>query len=160
MTGITRMLLGDSRMGGVIGLDVGGANTKAAWRDGEARRVLSRPFEVWRDRAALTAVLREVVAEIAPDGAAAVALTTTAELSDASRTKSGGVHFVLDAAEAALDGANLRALTTDGELVAFAEGGERPRAVAAASWVASALAVGSVYPDAVMVDAGSTTVDV
>ena len=34
-------------MGGVIGLDVGGANTKAVWRDGDERRVASRPFEIW-----------------------------------------------------------------------------------------------------------------
>jgi uncharacterized hydantoinase/oxoprolinase family protein len=48
-------------MGGVIGLDVGGANTKAVWRKGGERRAVSRPFEVWRDREALAAVLREVV---------------------------------------------------------------------------------------------------
>ena len=52
-------------MGGVIGLDVGGANTKAVWRNGDERRALSRPFEVWRDREALAAVLREVVAGVA-----------------------------------------------------------------------------------------------
>jgi probable H4MPT-linked C1 transfer pathway protein len=147
-------------MGGVIGLDVGGANTKAAWRDGDARRVLSRPFEVWRDRAALSALLREVVAEVAPDGARAIALTMTAELSDAFRTKREGVHFVLDAAQAALDGAELRALTTGGELVSLGEARARPLHVAAANWVASALAVAAVHPDALMVDAGSTTVDV
>ena len=84
-------------MGGVIGLDVGGANTKAVWRNGDERRVVSRPFEVWRDRAALAAVLREVVAGVAREPAEAVALTTTAELSDAFRTKREGVEFVLDA---------------------------------------------------------------
>jgi probable H4MPT-linked C1 transfer pathway protein len=147
-------------MGGVIGLDVGGANTKAAWRDGDARRVLSRPFEVWRERAALSALLREVVAEVAPDGARAVALTMTAELSDAFRTKREGVRFVLDAAQAAFDGVELWALTTDGELVPFAAARARPLDVAAANWVASALAVAAVHPDALMVDAGSTTVDV
>ena len=54
-------------MGGVIGLDVGGANTKAVWRNGGERRTVSRPFEVWRDREALVAVLREVVAGVAPE---------------------------------------------------------------------------------------------
>jgi len=147
-------------MTGVIGLDVGGANTKAAWRDGDARRVLSRPFEVWRDRAALCALLREIVAQVAPEGARAVALTMTAELSDAFRTKREGVRFVLDAAQAAFDGVELRALSTDGELVPFAAARERPLDVAAANWVASALAVAAVHPDALMVDAGSTTVDV
>jgi hypothetical protein len=146
-------------MGGVIGLDVGGANTKAAWRDGDERRVLSRPFEVWRDRGALSAVLRDVVARVAPEGADAVALTMTAELSDAFRTKREGVAFVLDAARAALPGP-LRVLTTSGELIEPGAARERPLEVAAANWVASALAVAARFPDALMLDAGSTTVDV
>jgi probable H4MPT-linked C1 transfer pathway protein len=147
-------------MGGVIGLDVGGANTKAVWRNGGERRAVSRPFEVWRDRDALAAVLREVVAGVAPEPVEAVALTTTAELSDAFRTKRDGVGFVLDAAEAALSGPQLLAFTTAGEVVPFAEARARATEVAAANWVASALAVGGIYPDALMIDVGSTTADV
>lgn len=147
-------------MGGVIGLDVGGANTKAVWRDGVQRRTVSRPFEVWRGREALEAVLREVVAEVAPEPVDAVGLTTTAELSDAFRTKREGVGFVLDAAEAALDARQLLALTTAGELVPVPEARARPLDVAAANWVASALAVAGLHADALMIDVGSTTVDV
>jgi probable H4MPT-linked C1 transfer pathway protein len=147
-------------MGGVIGLDVGGANTKAVWRDGVQRRTVSRPFEVWRGREALEAVLREVVAEVAPEPVDAVGLTTTAELSDAFRTKREGVGFVLDAAEAALDARQLLALTTAGELVPVREARARPLDVAAANWVASALAVAGLHADALMIDVGSTTVDV
>lgn len=147
-------------MGGVIGLDVGGANTKAVWMDGRERRVLSRPFEVWRDRDALAAMIREVVAGVAPEPAEAVALTTTAELSDAFRTKREGVEFVLEAVEAALDGPRLLAFTTTGELVPFDEARARAPEVAAANWLASALAVAALHPEALMVDVGSTTVDV
>jgi probable H4MPT-linked C1 transfer pathway protein len=147
-------------MGGVIGLDVGGANTKAVWRYGGERRAGSRPFEVWREREALEAVLREVVAGVAPEPVEAVALTTTAELSDAFRTKREGVGFVLDAAEAALGGPRLLAFTTAAELVSFAEARARAPEVAAANWLASAFAVASVYPDALMIDVGSTTADV
>jgi probable H4MPT-linked C1 transfer pathway protein len=146
-------------MGGVIGLDVGGANTKAVWRDGDRRRVLSRPFEVWRDRDALAAVLRDVVAEVAPDRVEAIALTMTAELSDAFRTKREGVEFVLDAAEAALAGPRLVVLNTVGELLPPDAARERPLEVAAANWMASALAVAARWPDALMIDVGSTTVD-
>jgi probable H4MPT-linked C1 transfer pathway protein len=146
-------------MPGVIGLDVGGANTKAVWRDGDALRTVSRPFEVWRDREALTAVVRDVVAEAAGEPPALVALTTTAELSDAFRTKREGVGFVLDAVEAALPGPVL-ALTNAGELVEPAEARARALDVAAANWVASALAVAALHPDALMLDVGSTTADV
>ena len=147
-------------MGGVIGLDVGGANTKAVWRNGDERRALSRPFEVWRDREALAAVLREVVAGVAPEQVEAVALTTTAELSDAFRSKREGVEFVLDAAEQAVGGTELVAFTTAGDLVPLAEARARAAEVAAANWLAGALAVAAVYPDALMIDVGSTTADV
>jgi probable H4MPT-linked C1 transfer pathway protein len=147
-------------MGGVIGLDVGGANTKAVWRNGSESRAVTRPFEVWRDREALAAVLREVVGRVAPEPVEAVALTTTAELSDAFRTKREGVGFVLDAAEAALDGPELLAFTTAGEVVPFAEARARAPEIAAANWLASALAVAALYPDALMIDVGSTTTDV
>jgi probable H4MPT-linked C1 transfer pathway protein len=151
---------GGSRMAGVIGLDVGGANTKAVWLGGSERRAVARPFEVWRDREALTGVLREVVAAVAPEAVDAVALTTTAELSDAFRTKREGVEFVLDAAEAALGGPELLAFTTAGEVVPFAEARARAPEVAAANWLASALAIAAVYPDALMIDVGSTTADI
>src|SRR3954451_3770971 len=115
MTGTTRMLA-------TLAMDIGGANTKAARLQGGALRTVSRPFEIWRDREALTRVLREVAAEAGP--ADAVAVTMTAELSDAFRTKREGVAFVLDAAEAALG--DLSVLTTAGELVSVAAARARP----------------------------------
>jgi len=137
-------------------MDIGGANTKAAWFDGVSLRTVSRPFEVWRDREALVTVLREVAAEA---GAAdAVAITMTAELSDAFRTKREGVAFVLEAAQDALG--ELRVLTVDGELVPVAVAHARPWDVAAANWVATALAVAGSYHDALLIDVGSTTTDV
>jgi probable H4MPT-linked C1 transfer pathway protein len=144
-------------MGGVIGLDVGGANTKAVWRDGDERRVVSRPFEVWRDRDGLSAVLREVVTSLGEPEA--IALTMTAELSDAFRTKREGVSFVLDAAQAALAGPRLVVLNTVGELLGVEQAREWPFDIAAANWMASALVVAAHFPDALMIDAGGTTVD-
>jgi hypothetical protein len=141
-----------------LAVDIGGANTKAAWLHGEALRTVSRPFEVWRDRDALAAVLREVAAEVAARPADAVAITMTAELSDAFRTKREGVGLVLDAAQAALGAPTV--LTTAGELISVDEARSRPWDVAAANWVATALAVADVHPDALLADVGSTTADV
>jgi probable H4MPT-linked C1 transfer pathway protein len=137
-------------------MDIGGANTKAAWLHRTSLRTVSRPFEVWRDREALSRVLREVAAEAGP--ADAVAITMTAELSDAFRTKREGVAFVLDAAEEALG--DLSVLTTAGELVSVAEARSRPWDVAAANWVATALAVAEAHRDALLIDVGSTTADI
>jgi probable H4MPT-linked C1 transfer pathway protein len=146
-------------MPGVIGLDIGGVNTKAVWRDGDALRTVLRPYDVVRDPEVLTALLRDVVAELQSEPVELVALTMTAELSDAFRTKREGVGFVLDAVEAAVPGRVL-ALTTAGELVSVAEARARPLDVAAANWVASGLAVGARHADALMLDVGSTTADV
>ncbi len=146
-------------MPGVIGLDIGGVNTKAVWRDGDALRTVLRPYDVVRDRDALTAVVRDVVAELTGQPAELTALTMTAELSDEFRTKRDGVGFVLDAVESAVPGRVL-VFTTAGELVGVAEARARPLEVAAANWVASALAVAAQHPDALMLDVGSTTADV
>jgi probable H4MPT-linked C1 transfer pathway protein len=141
-------------------VDIGGANTKAAWLHEGTLRTVSRPFEVWRDRDALAAVLREVAGEVAARPADAVAITMTAELSDAFRTKREGVGFVLDAAQAALGDGALSVLTTTGELIGVEEARARPWDVAAANWVATALAVAEAHPDALLIDVGSTTADV
>ena len=146
-------------MPGVIGLDIGGVNTKAVWRDGDSVRTVLRPYDVVREREALTTVVRDAVAALAGEPADLIALTMTAELSDEFRTKREGVGFVLDAVEAAVPGRVL-AFTTAGELVSLAEARARPLDVAAANWVASALAVGALHADALMLDVGSTTADV
>jgi (4-(4-[2-(gamma-L-glutamylamino)ethyl]phenoxymethyl)furan-2-yl)methanamine synthase len=141
-----------------LAIDIGGANTKAAWLQGSSLRTVSRPFEVWRDRAALAAVLREVAAAVAGGPAPAVAITMTAELSDAFRTKREGVQFILDAAQDAFGQPSV--LTTAGELVSVEAARARPWDVAAANWVATALAVAQAHRDALLIDVGSTTADV
>jgi (4-(4-[2-(gamma-L-glutamylamino)ethyl]phenoxymethyl)furan-2-yl)methanamine synthase len=157
MTGTTRM---PGTAAATLALDIGGANTKAAWLDGESLRTVSRPFEIWRDREALVAVLRDVAAEAAGGEAYAVAITMTAELSDAFRTKREGVIFVLDAAQAALGDRSLSVLTTAGVLVSMEAARTRPWDVAAANWMATTLAVADAYPEALLIDIGSTTADI
>jgi probable H4MPT-linked C1 transfer pathway protein len=144
----------------VIGLDIGGVNTKAAWRDGDAHHAELLFYDLVHDHAAVSAVVRNLVTSGGGgERPALVALTMTAELSDEFATKREGVAFVLDAVAAAVD-APVLALTTAGELVDLDEARSRPLDIAAANWVASALAVGRRHPDALMIDVGSTTADV
>ncbi len=143
-----------------IGLDVGGANTKAAVVEGDVPvRVVSEPFEVWREPDALAGVIADVVARLGVDGAP-VALTTTAELVDVFASKREGVLSVLDAARRALPGRRLRVMTTDGELVSLDVARAAPLKCAAANWLATALLVARSVPDAILVDCGGTTTDV
>jgi hypothetical protein len=144
---------------GFVGLDIGGANTKAARLEGTSLRAVSRSFEVWRQREALAEVLANTLAAVgsAPDDR--VALTMTAELSDAFRSKREGVDLVIDAVEAVLPDRLPLVLTTRGQLVSTAAARGHPIDVAAANWVATALEIARLHPDALMIDIGSTTVD-
>ena len=144
----------------VIGLDVGGANTKAAVVDGDGpTRIVSEPFELWRDPEGLADAIASVVGRLELDGAP-VALTTTAELVDVFASKREGVLSVLQAAERALPGRRLRVMTTAGALVDLAQARAAPLACAAANWMATALVVARSLPDVILLDCGGTTTDV
>jgi probable H4MPT-linked C1 transfer pathway protein len=144
----------------VIGLDVGGANTKAAAVDGDATtRIVSEPFELWRDPEGLADAIASVVGRLKLDGAP-VALTTTAELVDVFVSKREGVLSVLDAAERALPGRRLRVMTTDGALIGLDAARRTPLLCAAANWIATALVVARSLPDVILLDCGGTTTDV
>ena len=144
----------------VIGLDVGGANIKAAVVDGDGRaRIVSEPFEVWRDPGAMADVIEGVVGRFGLDGAP-VALTMTAELADVFASKREGVLHVLEAAQRALPGRSLSVMTTGGELVSLEAARAAPLECAAANWVATAMLVARSLPDALLVDCGGTTTDV
>ncbi len=142
-----------------IGLDVGGANTKAAVVDGSGRvQIASEPFEVWRDPPAMSGVIERIVGDLGLDGAP-VALTTTAELVDVFASKREGVLCVLEAARRALPGRRLRVMTTGGELIGVDAARAAPLECAAANWMATAMLVARSLPDAILVDCGSTTTD-
>jgi hypothetical protein len=146
-------------MAPVIGLDIGGANTKAAVVEDDLRvRIVSEPYEVWHDLDAMSDVIADVVGRLGLDGAP-VALTTTAELVDVFASKREGVLYVLDAAGQALPGRRLRVMTTDGALVGIDTARAAPLACAAANWMATSMVVARSVPDAILVDCGGTTTD-
>lgn len=149
----------------IVGWDVGGANTKAAWlayERGEAHRVrvASYPYEIWRDRDRLPQVLQGVLAEVTLETPQAMVLTMTAELSDVFRSKREGVLSVLESVAATFPGCPIYALSLAGELVPLEEARTRPLDFAAANWLAAALFMARKYPDCLLVDVGSTTTDI
>ena len=148
----------------VVGWDIGGVNTKAArvelGPDGPSLPLaLSAPLEMERDSAALVPTLRGLADELG-EGPALHAVTMTAELSQAFRTKREGVGFVLDAVEAAFPGEGVKVYTVDGRYLEPAEARERPLDVAAANWAATARFVGLEVPDCLLVDIGTTSTDI
>ena len=147
-------------MDAVIGWDVGGANVKAARVEADPRgRGAHADSSVrgWRDKAALPEVLEAMAAELGP--AAGTAVTMTAELSDAFRTKREGVGFVLDAVSRVAAG-DVAVFTTDAGFLDVAAARTRPLDVAASNWMATATLAAGHVKDGLLVDIGSTTTDV
>jgi probable H4MPT-linked C1 transfer pathway protein len=148
----------------VMGWDIGGVNTKAARIELAAEgpsipRALSAPLEMERDSASLVLTLRRLAAALG-GGGALHALTMTAELSQAFRTKREGVTFVLGAFDEAFPGEPVKVYTVEGRFLPPAQAKERPLEVAAANWAATARFVGWEVPDCLLVDMGTTSTDV
>src|SRR5262245_36004180 len=119
--------------------------------DGAVTAVVGRPYEIQRDPGALVPLLREMLSWTGIADAVPHAVTMTAELSQFFRTKREGVRFVLDAVEAAFPGADVHVSAVDGRFLSPADARERPLAVAAANWSATARAVAVHHPDALLV---------
>src|ERR1051325_158213 len=99
----------------ILGLDVGGANLKAAHTSGVAH---SQPFALWKDPGGLCDALRRLVG--AMPAADEFAVTMTGELCDCFESKRQGVLAILDAVEAAAEGVPVQVWRTDGRFVGLA----------------------------------------
>lgn len=144
---------------GILGLDIGGANIKAADCTG---RTLSRPFAIWKYPEQLAEQIALLRAEFPSTDQFAV--TMTAELADCFATKTEGVKFILDQ----LTIGNQRDVlvwTTAGEFVTAEAARQQSMQVAAANWHALATWVGRYHlkPSAstsLLIDIGTTTTDI
>ncbi len=148
----------------MLGWDIGGANTKAARveiEDGRPSRprAVSAPLEMERDSAALVPTLRRLAAALG-GGPVTHAVTMTAELSQAFRTKRAGVGFVLDALGQAFPGERVKIYSLGGRFLDPPEARDRPLEVAAANWAATARFVGRHVADCLLVDIGTTSTDI
>jgi probable H4MPT-linked C1 transfer pathway protein len=140
----------------VLGLDVGGANLKAAHTDGTAR---SRPFALWKEPAALADRLRSLCGDFPAFDR--VAVTMTGELCDCFATRREGVCQILDAVAAVMPRDAVSVYRTDGLFANWDEAHSQPLAVAATNWLALAVFAGRYAStgSALLVDIGSTTAD-
>ena len=140
-----------------VGLDIGGANVKAADNDGLA---VTKPFAIWKEPDQLTTVLRDLLCHF--PGADAIAVTMTAELADCFESKSQGVDEILKAVEMASAGKPVFVWQTGSEFVSVEVAREFPLLVAAANWHALASWAGRMTPQglSILIDIGTTTTDI
>jgi probable H4MPT-linked C1 transfer pathway protein len=128
----------------MIGIDVGGANLKVVDDDGPHLHYCP----LW-EGAPLTNLLNQYVTE--PENPAVVVMS--GELADCFESKMEGISFIVNAVRNAFHSA--RFYGTDGQFYDHAV----PQ-LAAANWLASADYLREEYPDAVLLDIGSTTADI
>ena len=130
----------------ILGLDIGGANTKAASADGSLTESVYLPL--WRD-----APLDEVLHRFAETDPSSVGVVITGELADCYRSKADGITSIKAAVEKAfrcpiyfwgVNGFDWR----------------DPMELAAANWSASSALVARDIGDCLFVDMGSTTTDI
>jgi (4-(4-[2-(gamma-L-glutamylamino)ethyl]phenoxymethyl)furan-2-yl)methanamine synthase len=148
----------------VLGWDIGGVNTKVSrlegGRDDPTLRSVCVPYEIKRDPGALVGTLIETAQRVGSGPGDLHAVTMTAELSQAFRTKREGIGVILDAFEAAFPGSNLHVYRVNGGFVAPSEARNLPLAVSAANWSATARVVARSTPNCVLIDIGTTSTDI
>jgi probable H4MPT-linked C1 transfer pathway protein len=130
----------------ILGLDVGGANTKAASSDGYFTKIEYMPL--WKD-APLEPLLRRISRDAGPE---ALAVVMTGELADCFSDKRSGIVQIKEAVE--------RSFSCPVQF--WGVEGFRWRDIgdlAAANWSASATLVSEEIGDCIFVDMGSTTTD-
>jgi probable H4MPT-linked C1 transfer pathway protein len=142
---------------GILGLDIGGANLKAAHADGPAR---SQPFALWKNPRELSHALGRLLSSLPRYDRLAV--TMTGELCDCFATRREGVQAILDAVEEVAEGKPVRVWQTSGRFATLAAVRADPLQAAAANWLALAVYAGRFVPagPAVLMDIGSTTTDI
>lgn len=143
----------------VLGLDIGGANIKAATTE---QLACSKPFPLWKHPARLTDFL---TSDVLPQFSHfdLVALTMTGELCDCFANKSEGVRQILKSVRQALPESKIAVYSVDGVFCVPTEVDDQPLKFAASNWHATANYsrrwLDESTPNGLLIDLGSTSCD-
>ena len=143
----------------IYGWDLGGAHVKLALVDvhGRVQRAVQVPCELWLGLDRLETALRQAAGE--PVAGALHAVTMTGELVDLFQDRPAGVAAITDTFLRTFDAARVEMFAGAG-FVSAGEAARRWEDVASANWMATASLVARLAPQAVVIDAGSTTTDI
>jgi len=156
----------------ILGLDIGGANTKAALTEYSNSIPINsysyiEYFPFWEQTINdITAMLGRIINELVEKNSYSmenidkIAVAITAELSDAFQTKKEGILTILNALEQVFEIQKLVFICNESRFLNFKQAKELYILTAAANWVSTALFLGKFVPNCILIDAGSTTVDV
>lgn len=135
----------------IIGLDIGGANTKLASSDGTIVELHYLPL--WKNTRLLE-VLKEIDQRLRPEK---VAVVMTGELADCFENKEQGIRFIKETVDSAFGYEKVSYINRQGR---FQGEADPLKELAAANWAASARLIGEEIGDCLFVDVGSTTSDI
>lgn len=151
----------------VVGLDVGGVNTKATFiktEDGLVKELKTaiEYFPIWKEgKEKLPRVMerlrKHLVDSVTLDG---VGVTMTAELSDIYWTKKDGVNHVLDCVTQVFADVPTFILNVEAELMPIKNARKEPLKVAAANWAATGWMISQIIKNCLTIDIGSTTTSI
>ncbi len=156
----------------ILGLDIGGANTKAALLHLEDKKIKEsysyiEYFPFWEKTIQeIPEMLSRVIEHLFEknnynvENIDNIAVTITAELSDAFQTKKEGILIILNALEKVFDKEKMKFITNTCKFINYDMAKSNYSLIAAANWASSALFLGKFIPSCILIDAGSTTIDV
>jgi probable H4MPT-linked C1 transfer pathway protein len=150
----------------VIGFDIGGANTKAAFintRNGcvENLATATEYFPIWKNPEKLTTVLTRIAKKVSKTKPInLITVTMTAELSDAYNTKREGVNHILKQVTNTFPNTRILVLDVDAKLRTLQEAENEPLKVAAANWAATGWMISQLTKNCAVIDVGSTTTSI
>ncbi len=156
----------------ILGFDIGGANTKSALIQGKNNELFTLNsyiefFPFWQNSLKeiplmLSRVYQRLIqgTTLSLEDIDYIAITITAELSDAFQTKREGILTILDALEQVFDKNKLLFISSDATFVDYDIAIMDHLKVSGANWASTALFLGKFISNCVLIDAGSTTVDI
>jgi len=156
----------------IIGLDIGGANTKAALIEFSNSKIIHsfsyiEYFPFWEKTLnRIPEMFKKIIEKLiiknkfTIDNVNFISITITAELSDAFQTKREGILTILNALEQVFEKEKMFFINNKNEFSSFDQVKSDPISVVAANWVSTSLFLGKFVPKCILIDAGSTTIDV
>ena len=153
----------------IVGLDIGGANLKAAvWLSNQEVRGASLNFPMWKQPDQLAEGVRQLLVTLGKTDHQTIdlAITMTGELADCFATRREGVSRIIDQLSQVVSPDRLGIYTVDGRWFTAEQAQRDPWTVAASNWHALASWLAQWPPTAhafqcgVLIDIGSTTIDI
>ena len=156
----------------ILGLDIGGANTKAALVRFQNEQILDAHsyieyFPFWEKTLnEIPKMLKRIVVNVVEKNNYKlkeidyISITLTAELSDAFQTKEEGVLTILAALSKVFEKNKMFFISNYNEFIDYDKAKSEGSVIAAANWVSTSLFLGKFVPNCILIDAGSNTIDI